>query len=74
MDAHYMPFGYGARTCLGKAFADVQVKLLVAAVILNFELFPVSKEADMVQMGTQNALPVGLKCELRFARLRKRLK
>jgi hypothetical protein len=35
MERFYMPFGYGARVCLGKVFAIVEVKLLVACLLLQ---------------------------------------
>jgi cytochrome P450 len=73
MEAYYIPFGYGARVCLGKVFANAEVKLLTTAVVLNFELsrdeLSDTNDASMVQMGTQNALPLGLKCEIHFQRV-----
>lgn len=68
-----MPFGYGARLCLGKAFALAEIKLLVAGLIMEFEMCedPDSPTTDwsMKQLGTQNALPRGLRCDISFRRL-----
>ncbi|ETS76976.1 hypothetical protein PFICI_10850 [Pestalotiopsis fici W106-1] len=70
MERHYMPFGYGARICLGKAFATVEVKLLVAYLLLRFHVTedPTSLTdiRSMEQLGTQDALPRGLQCNLKF--------
>lgn len=68
MQAHYIPFGYGARVCLGKPFATLEVKLLVAFLLLRFST---SQEPEgrtnvesMKQVGTQDALPQGLCCNV----------
>ncbi|GAD93148.1 hypothetical protein FG10991.1 [Paecilomyces variotii No. 5] len=68
MEKHHMPFGYGARFCLGATFALVQIKMLVAFIVLRLELRPdPSSPTDhhsMDQLDTQNALPRGLRCDL----------
>ncbi|TWU70752.1 hypothetical protein ED733_001250 [Metarhizium rileyi] len=68
MDKHYIPFGYGARFCLGSTFALVQIKTLVAFVILRLHLRqdPASQTSrySMDQLDTQNALPRGLRCDV----------
>lgn len=69
MESCYMPFGYGARLCLGKAFALAEIKLLLAGVVLEFEFWngPLSTtEWNMEQLGTQNAMPRGQRCDLNF--------
>ncbi|KAG5936901.1 hypothetical protein E4U60_002184 [Claviceps pazoutovae] len=69
MESCYMPFGYGARLCLGKAFALAEIKLLLAGVVMEFEFWngPLSTtEWDMEQLGTQNAIPRGQRCDLNF--------
>lgn len=69
METFYIPWGYGARICLGKAFATLEVKLLVAYLLLRYRI---SEDAasptnadSMMQLGTQDALPKGLRCDLR---------
>ncbi|TDZ35589.1 Cytochrome P450 monooxygenase cypX [Colletotrichum spinosum] len=69
MEMFYIPWGYGARVCLGKAFATLEVKLLVAYLLLRYRI---SEDAasptnadSMMQLGTQDALPKGLRCDLR---------
>ncbi|KAG5667202.1 hypothetical protein PVAND_015193 [Polypedilum vanderplanki] len=34
----FLPFGFGARSCIGKRFAELQMELLIANVIRNFKL------------------------------------
>jgi cytochrome P450 len=68
MQAHYIPFGYGARLCLGRSFATLEVKLLVTFLLLRYSI---SEEPggqtnveSMKQLGTQDALPKGLCCNV----------
>lgn len=40
-DAHpfsYMPFGFGARTCVGRRFAEMELETLLMTVIRNFRI------------------------------------
>jgi cytochrome P450 len=73
MERFYMPFGYGARVCLGKAFATVEVKLLVACLILHYSISEDPSSStnikSMAQLGTQDALPKGLRCDLKVQRV-----
>ncbi|KAL7917976.1 cytochrome P450 family protein [Trichoderma austrokoningii] len=73
MEACYMPFGYGARLCLGKAFAVAEIKLLIAGIMLEFSVCNDRQSAtthrSMEQLGTQNAIMRGRRCDLGFARL-----
>ncbi|KAH7150767.1 putative cytochrome P450 monooxygenase [Fusarium sp. MPI-SDFR-AT-0072] len=66
LERSFVPFGYGARLCLGKAFANLQIKMFVAGIysIYNTRLEVPGQVMD--QWGTQDALPKGLKCRLRF--------
>ncbi|QPH15665.1 hypothetical protein C2857_000137 [Epichloe festucae Fl1] len=74
MESCYMPFGYGARLCLGKAFAVAEIKLLIAGIVLEFALCEdtqsTTTDRNMEQLGTQNAMPRGRRCDLRFGRVR----
>lgn len=73
MDKHYMPFGYGARFCLGSNFALVQIKILVALTVLQVELRQDANSPtdyrSMSQLDTQNALPRGLRCDIAVRRV-----
>lgn len=72
MDRAYIPFGYGARICLGKAFARLELKLLTAALVLKYRMRPdweKMTERDMWQTGTMDSVPCGLKCVLVLERL-----
>ncbi|CAG9988548.1 unnamed protein product [Clonostachys byssicola] len=77
MEACYMPFGYGARLCLGKAFAVAEIKQLVAGVLLAFSVrrdpqSETTTDWTMEQLGSQNAMPRGRRCDLGFHRLAER--
>ncbi|XWX02068.1 hypothetical protein V2A60_010100 [Cordyceps javanica] len=75
MENCYIPFGYGARICLGKAFAIAEIKLLLACLLLNFDIHENEQSgtnaSTMSQLGTENALPRGLRCDVLFRRLQK---
>lgn len=68
MEKHYIPFGYGARFCLGSTFALVQIKILVSLIILRLGLrqdpSSSTNHDSMNQLDTQNALPQGLRCDI----------
>ncbi|XP_065180292.1 cytochrome P450 4F12-like [Sycon ciliatum] len=36
----FMPFGIGARSCIGKAFAVNEIKVLLMSLLLNFRILP----------------------------------
>ena len=38
MQSCYIPFGYGARLCLGKPFAQAGIKQFVADILMQFEV------------------------------------
>lgn len=68
MQSCYIPFGYGARLCLGKPFAQAGIKHFVAGILMQFKVCidPRSGTTSrtMAQLGSQNALPRGRRCEL----------
>ena len=68
MNASFIPFGYGARICLGMAFATMQIKTLIACLCIKYciKADPTSKttEDSMRQTGTQDAIPRGLRCDV----------
>ncbi|KID59945.1 uncharacterized protein G6M90_00g081010 [Metarhizium brunneum] len=73
MESCYMPFGYGARLCLGKAFALAEIKIMMACLLLRFQLSEdaqsLTNAQTMTQLGTQNALPRGLRCDIKIRSL-----
>ncbi|EGX94982.1 benzoate 4-monooxygenase cytochrome P450 [Cordyceps militaris CM01] len=75
MENCYIPFGYGARVCLGKAFALAEIKVLLACLLLHFDVYENEQSgtnaSTMSQLGTENALPRGLRCDVLFRRLQK---
>lgn len=34
----FLPFGFGVRTCIGKRFANVQIEILLAKIVRNFQI------------------------------------
>ncbi|RMI99785.1 hypothetical protein CDV36_015953 [Fusarium kuroshium] len=66
LERWFVPFGYGARLCLGKAYANLQVKTFVAGIYSMYTTKLEAPDQVMDQWGTQDALPKGLKCRLRF--------
>ncbi|KAL3471434.1 benzoate 4-monooxygenase cytochrome P450 [Aspergillus californicus] len=66
LNASLMQFGYGARSCTGKAVANMEMKLLLAGLFLRFETAPGGPRATkiMMQAGDRDGVRHGLKCEL----------
>ncbi|XP_047121546.1 cytochrome P450 6j1-like isoform X1 [Schistocerca piceifrons] len=46
----YMPFGLGPRSCIGQRFALSQVKMGVAAVVLNLDVSRTPRTSDPIEM------------------------
>lgn len=67
MERSFIPFGYGARMCLGKAFATMEIMLLVACLCLRYDIALDSSTMTpqaMWQTGTMDSVPYGLRCDL----------
>ncbi|KMU80268.1 hypothetical protein CISG_08374 [Coccidioides immitis RMSCC 3703] len=74
MEKSFIPFGYGARICLGKAFGIMELKMLAAFLLLRYEIETTPEMGDgktgpMWQCGSIEAVPIGLKGEIVFTRL-----
>lgn len=68
MNESYIPYGYGARICLGKAFVVVQMELVIACLRIEYciKVDAISRtiEGFMKQAGTLDTVPSGLRCDL----------
>ncbi|KAF5714834.1 benzoate 4-monooxygenase cytochrome P450 [Fusarium mundagurra] len=71
LDAQLIPFGYGGRTCLGKALATMELKLLIASLYLEHESVATlsTNAVSMKQCSTHDAVPRGLKCVVKFRKM-----
>jgi alkane 1-monooxygenase len=60
--AAFMPFGGGARNCVGRGFAYAEAQVLIAALLCEFEMSPVEGhtplETDRIVLTSDNGLPV----------------
>lgn len=63
---YFMPFGTGPRNCIGKRFAQIEIKITLAQLIRHFEILPSPNEVDvlnpkMMDFGAHNSVKVILK-------------
>ncbi|KAK2612058.1 hypothetical protein QQS21_001907 [Conoideocrella luteorostrata] len=67
-EAYLIPFGYGARICLGKALATMEIKVLISCLYLRYNtiLGKSMTSESMRQCSTHDAVPKGLKCAIQF--------
>ncbi|KHN97570.1 benzoate 4-monooxygenase cytochrome P450 [Metarhizium album ARSEF 1941] len=67
-EAHLIPFGHGARICLGKALATLEIKVLIAHLYLRYNttMGRSTTPESMKQCSTHDAVPKGLGCMVKF--------
>lgn len=70
MEYSWVPFGYGARICIGQHLAWMELKLLIASLYRQFStsLSETSTDQDMIPLNTLATVPRGLRCELYVAK------
>ncbi|KIK56498.1 hypothetical protein GYMLUDRAFT_230137 [Collybiopsis luxurians FD-317 M1] len=62
------PFGMGTRICIGQHLARAAIKIMLAAIIRNFDIAPCEQTnaRTMEMMELFGMFPVGLNCKLNF--------
>ena len=72
MKTLFMPFSQGTRACLGKNLAMMELKLITASLVKDYEvgLAPGTTEESMAMTDHFLALPKSGKCEFVFTRAR----
>ncbi|KAG6824957.1 hypothetical protein H0H92_005314 [Tricholoma furcatifolium] len=68
MNYHMMPFGTGSRVCGGQNFAQVIVRVIVAAMVRNFDIVapPETNERSMTIKDSFVIFPAAMECKLIF--------
>lgn len=66
MEYSWVPFGYGARICIGQHLAMMEMRLLVSSIYRTYgtSLGEETSDESMHQLGTLAAVPRALRCEL----------
>ncbi|CAD7090293.1 unnamed protein product [Hermetia illucens] len=47
----YVPFSAGARNCIGQKFALIEIKLVIAKLIMHYELLPATEQKSPILQG-----------------------
>lgn len=71
MKLNFMPFSAGSRACLGINLAWMELKVITAALVMNYgvRLAPGTTEQSMAMIDHFLAAPVAGKCELLFTEM-----
>ncbi|XP_017774974.1 PREDICTED: cytochrome P450 4g1-like [Nicrophorus vespilloides] len=61
----FIPFGFGIRNCMGWKFAMIQMKCLLAKIIYNYRMQPLSQHFELqlysdIFLKSKNGFPVNL--------------
>jgi cytochrome P450 family 110 len=58
----YLPFGGGNRHCIGMAFAMYEMKIILATILSNYQVFPLDKRPiKPIRRGVTLVAPTGMK-------------
>ena len=60
----YFPFGLGQRFCLGKGFAQIELKITIASILYKWRLKPVEESSPIPQLGVTQKPKNGIKVRL----------
>ncbi|KAL1747460.1 cytochrome P450 [Schizophyllum fasciatum] len=66
LDAHYHPFGFGSRICIGRHLAQMMIRIVIAALVSKFDIEAATgtDDASMRIRDIFAIFPVGMKCEV----------
>jgi len=70
MEYSFVPFGHGARKCIGLHLASMEMRLLLTSIYRRFstKLSETSTDESMEMLSALAAVPRGLRCELYVAK------